>query len=179
MNGLCADLVNEYNCNCYVGWTGRNCDSRIDYCVGRHSNLGDCGPLGSTQCISVNTTFTCSCIRGFTGALCGVNINECQSDPCLNGRNCKNLLFGIFTCSYPTGYAGSTCEEIDLTPCDPLPCMNNGTCTNLGSGQFNCNCLEGFNGSVCQTGLDVCTNLTRQSGGICQEGPGEFECQCI
>ena len=101
LNELCTDLVNNYNCNCYVGWTGRNCDSRIDYCVGRHSTLGHCCPLGSTQCISVNTTFTCSCVIGFTGALCDVDINECQSDPCLNGRNCKNLLFGIFTCSYP------------------------------------------------------------------------------
>ena len=70
LNGSCTDLLNDYNCSCFVGWTGRNCGSRINYCVGSHPTPGPCNFVGSTQCISENSTFMCSCVIGFTGALC-------------------------------------------------------------------------------------------------------------
>ena len=83
-----VNLLNDYNRSCFVGWTG---GSRINYCVGSHPTPGPCNFVGSTQCISENSTFMCSCIIGFTGALCGIDINECQSDPCFNGGTCTNF----------------------------------------------------------------------------------------
>jgi len=117
LNGLCIDLFNNYNCSCFTGWEGRNCNSRINYCVGSHPTLGPCNVGGSIACINGNSTFMCSCFIGFNGTLCEIDIDDCVSDPCLNDGNCTDLPFGQFMCSCGTGYSGSTCE-VDLKPCD-------------------------------------------------------------
>lgn len=42
--GTCTDKVNDYLCNCTDGWTGKNCESPIDFCrtTDRKCQSGDC-----------------------------------------------------------------------------------------------------------------------------------------
>ena len=40
---------------------------------------------------------------------CAADINECESNPCLNGGNCTDLL-AAYTCHCIDGYSGTNCE---------------------------------------------------------------------
>jgi len=39
-----------------------------------------------------------------------LDINECASDPCKNGGECKDEI-NQFTCTCAEGWTGNTCEE--------------------------------------------------------------------
>ena len=76
--GECVDVfdVNNplaYRCSCPMGFTGADCESRIDYCASqpcRHSGW----------CTSMTTGYTCTCLQGYTGAynLSSINVNNCN-----------------------------------------------------------------------------------------------------
>ena len=38
-----------------------------------------------------------------------LEINECQSNPCLNGATCSDILLG-YTCICSAGFTGTLCE---------------------------------------------------------------------
>ena len=56
----CHDLINDYECSCDVGWTGRNCTENIDDCAGQPC-------VHSTQCIDGINDYTCVCLQGYSG----------------------------------------------------------------------------------------------------------------
>ena len=119
-NGECIDIGDDFNCSCYLGWTGGMCETDIDFC--QPDGLGNCNQNGTEMCIDGNSTSLCDCLQGFTGDLCSIDIDECDADPCLNNATCVNLFFGEFICECPPDLTGMLCNET-IAPCDPNPCM--------------------------------------------------------
>lgn len=67
--GTCVDLVNNYTCNCNVGFTGANCELLIKNCT-----EDSCFP--NVTCFKNSYTISCGpCPLGFTG----------------DGKNCKGI----------------------------------------------------------------------------------------
>ena len=40
LRGICVDLINDYRCDCYGGFTGDNCEINIDECLGEGGREG-------------------------------------------------------------------------------------------------------------------------------------------
>ena len=69
IKGTCVDLVNNYTCNCNVGFTGANCKLVIKNCT-----EDSCFP--SVTCFKNSYTISCGpCPLGFAG----------------DGKNCKGI----------------------------------------------------------------------------------------
>ena len=67
--GTCVDLVNNYTCNCFAGFTGSNCDIKIENCAD-----DSCYP--NVTCFKNSEIISCGpCPLGFTG----------------DGKNCKGI----------------------------------------------------------------------------------------
>ena len=133
---ICTNLLRgEFQCLCNAGWTGELCDINIDHCALDSSLHGLCDDIGAINCTDGNLTYSCTCKVGFTGYNCSEDIDECDPNPCQNGGNCTNLLYGMYKCECPSGFSGETCNTFS-DPCTPSrPCMK---CT---SGMYNCNCF--------------------------------------
>ena len=57
------DGMDTANCTCDLGFTGDQCQTNIDDCVGV-----DCS--GNGQCVDGVNNFTCQCTAGFSGRQC-------------------------------------------------------------------------------------------------------------
>ena len=72
---------------CLDGWTGAECKDR-DF-----SGVVDpeC-PDSTSACSNGGTCFdnTCCCLDGYEGDFCQFEIDECESEPCQNGGNCRD-----------------------------------------------------------------------------------------
>uniref|UniRef100_A0A8D0L6F0 Sushi, nidogen and EGF like domains 1 n=1 Tax=Sphenodon punctatus TaxID=8508 RepID=A0A8D0L6F0_SPHPU len=102
-------------------------------------------------------------------------IDECQSQPCLNGGTCKDLL-GSFACHCPDGFIGVQCEtEVDA--CVSSPCQNRGDCKNY-NGSYLCICPKGFFGYHCEIANDPCFSNPCGSRGYCLPSDGSHSCTC-
>ncbi|XP_027901001.1 latent-transforming growth factor beta-binding protein 1-like isoform X3 [Xiphophorus couchianus] len=122
---------------------------------------------------------TCECDEGFQPnaqrSRC-FDVDECQQNPCSNGR-CENSP-GSFRCVCYHGYrlAGNTCEDVDECV-DPLQCPGQ-ECVNM-PGSYRCSpCQPGLGllNGIC-TDIDEC-RLSPCSGGRCENTPGSFRCVC-
>ena len=97
-NGACEDLVNASRCLCYPGWTGRLCETDIDYCSFDTSPSGLCDNIGTIRCIDGNYTYICTCVSGNNSSQ---DVNEFrfyldqQSNSCV--RQCPLFFFGNHT----------------------------------------------------------------------------------
>ncbi|TMS12730.1 Delta-like protein 4 [Larimichthys crocea] len=131
-------------CECPRGYTGLNCEKRVDKCTSLPcANGGLCVIHGGTR--------VCSCRAGFTGQRCEININECAGNPCLNGGTCQDRI-NDYTCTCPAGYGGRNCDRI-LDECSIRPCLNGGLCTGgggPGKPPASCICTKNFNGPRCE-----------------------------
>ncbi|KAJ7363620.1 Olfactomedin-like protein 2A [Desmophyllum pertusum] len=87
------------------------------------------------------------------------DINECDSNPCLNGGSCVDLV-NEYNCSCEPGYNGSRCEN-DINECDSNPCLNGGSCLDLVN-EYNCSCAPGYNGSRCEN--ESCSRTIKTVG---------------
>ncbi|KFW87216.1 Sushi, nidogen and EGF-like domain-containing protein 1, partial [Phalacrocorax carbo] len=97
-------------------------------------------------------------------------IDECQSQPCLNGGQCKDRI-AEFLCLCEPGYTGHHCEsEVD-------ECQFSGPCQDL-PGSFACYCPEGFVGTQCETEVDACESSPCRNGGECESYEGSYLCVC-
>ena len=71
------DLVNDFRCNCYEGYIGKDCSTNINEC--------DSSPCkNGAQCVDGVNRYSCVCRDGFTGKQCETNINDCLPNPCKN-----------------------------------------------------------------------------------------------
>ena len=79
MFSLCyQDAVNDYQCECVAGFTGRNCEINIDEC-----QTAPCNNNGT--CIDQVNGYRCNCLQGFSDFNCSTNIDDCNSTLCSNG----------------------------------------------------------------------------------------------
>jgi hypothetical protein len=59
LNGVCSPVSNtKYTCTCYLGYTGTDCSTKVDYC-----NPNPC--KNSANCVSNwPTSYECQCSIG-------------------------------------------------------------------------------------------------------------------
>uniref|UniRef100_A0A914CNL9 Protein slit n=1 Tax=Acrobeloides nanus TaxID=290746 RepID=A0A914CNL9_9BILA len=161
-----------YQCNCPVGFHGKNCEHEIDACYGEPC-------LNNATCKVIQEgRFKCHCAKGFTGERCETNMDDCVKNKCENGATCVDGI-NSYTCLCPHLYKGNYCEDrIAYCSKDLNPCENNGKCMPVGRHSYSCLCPTGYNGQNCSTNIDDCEqNLCRNSG-ICIDGINSYTCQC-
>lgn len=113
-HGECQDGINEYKCVCSPGYTGT--------CL-----------LWAwvKSLIIINLVLVRVCYWTFqcdlhlnnssTGDQCDVNINECNSNPCMSGGTCVDIVNG-FQCLCPPGTYGLLCLS-GTDHCASQPCV--------------------------------------------------------
>ncbi|NXM70843.1 SNED1 protein, partial [Serilophus lunatus] len=200
----CKDLGGGYGCTCSMGCVGKHCHWGLGMplwapfmpCLSPEVDCGIPSDVKHAQA-SFNSTKVGSlaeyqCELGYTLSqhnhprVCHVpgvwsdppecdEINECQSQPCLNGGQCKDHI-AAFLCLCEPGYTGHHCE-LDVDECQSEPCKNSGTCQDL-PGSFACYCPVGFLGTQCETEVDACESDPCQNGGECESYGGSFLCVC-
>ncbi|XP_069744762.1 protein crumbs homolog 1-like isoform X2 [Narcine bancroftii] len=173
-NGICIAGLDNYTCQCPqdpVIYFGKNCELLFDAChLQLCLNNGTCHTtLGSLQ-------YNCTCLPGFTGLNCEVEINECESNPCQNGAECKDYV-ASYGCTCAAGYEGVNCE-IDIDECTSNPCINGGICNDL-INSYTCNCNgTGFQGTNCKVDILECASDPCINNATCQEGVRNYSCLC-
>ncbi|KAJ8304925.1 hypothetical protein KUTeg_018508 [Tegillarca granosa] len=70
-NGICTDDLVGYTCDCFIGFTGRDCEDNIDDC---ENNVCQ----NNSTCIDGVTSFKCICKEGFKGDLCEIKFESRQ-----------------------------------------------------------------------------------------------------
>ncbi|CAC5421112.1 Delta-like protein 1,Fibropellin-3,Protein crumbs homolog 2,Slit homolog 1 protein,Protein crumbs homolog 1,Neurogenic locus Notch protein,Neurogenic locus notch homolog protein 3,Protocadherin Fat 4,Sushi, von Willebrand factor type A, EGF and pentraxin domain-containing protein 1,Fibropellin-1,Neurogenic locus notch homolog protein 2,Protein crumbs,Neurogenic locus notch homolog protein 1 [Mytilus coruscus] len=133
--------MNDFNCNCKSGFTGKRCDTDIDECRSRPCSNGG-------TCIDRVNRYICHCRTGYTGQICEKDIDDCVNHPCKHGGTCIDHVNG-FSCQCSQGYRGFLCEK-GINLCQLQPCKNNGKCTAKGH-TYHCSCTNGWTGVNCET----------------------------
>ncbi|XP_052799319.1 serine-rich adhesin for platelets-like [Mya arenaria] len=153
---------------CKLGWTGVDCLTNIDDCVGHRCAYG-------ATCLDGHNFYSCLCPPGRTGFTCQAEINECASIPCKNGGQCRDAS-NSFRCECPPGFAGLLCE-VELDECRSGPCLNKGVCQD-GIASFKCLCPSGFYGDRCQHDVNECLSNPCVEANGCINLPGDYICPC-
>ena len=187
-------MPGEYSCNCWPGWTGKQCDIDIKEC----QDNDPCSATISGQKLGVCFepkvgVWECLCPIGIaldsSTKQCSIDVDECDSFPCQNHGTCiksddiNNLNY--FECNCRTGYTGKLCET-DINECSSNPCKNKGICYEFQNDQehshsagYYCNCQStGFTGTNCETEINECDSNPCKNGGTCTDTNQGFTCQC-
>ncbi|KAJ3451692.1 multiple epidermal growth factor-like domains protein [Anaeramoeba flamelloides] len=152
-NGPHGYCKSNNECECYLGYSGVNCEFEIcptDKCNGH----GTCD----------SNDGSCSCEEGYAGETCCTQL--CPEGKC-NGHGTCDLSDG--SCSCEEGYAGDNCCT-QLCPEDK--CGEHGTC-DLSDG--SCSCEEGYSGDNCET--NACSETTCANEGTCDPDTGKCQCK--
>ncbi|KAK6979621.1 neurogenic locus notch protein 1 [Biomphalaria glabrata] len=168
VNGKCIDGINNYTCQCPLGYEGLGCEHQVNMC-GNSSfcQRGSCVTNGSCDCTGT----------GYGGLYCQQEIDECSAtvSVCLNGANCTNLE-GDYNCSCTEGYTGKNCQ----TPsCTGIICQNDGTCNIVGS-YWQCTCKPYIEGKYCDK-IGPCFNNPCRNQATCQQSIeyNNYTCFCL
>ena len=102
-NTRCVDRDNGFDCVCNLGYTGEDCDVRIDYCV----NVS-CSSNG--VCVNSIYGYDCSCNTGFAGVLCEHDIDNCVGVNCSGNGVCVDEVDG-YKCQCNNSYEGRDCQH--------------------------------------------------------------------
>lgn len=95
--------VSEANQSCPAGFTGSNCSTDINDCIGVSCS-------GNGNCSDRVDGYICFCNSGFFGINCEVGADTCSPNPCKNNGTC--IKQGIsFTCNCVSAYEGTRCES--------------------------------------------------------------------
>ncbi len=114
--GTCTSTIAgsqaSYQCTCSSAWTGVNCESPVNLCLGQ-----PCFNEGTCQMNNVNgqAGFRCFCRPVWTGTTCIVPVNVCDGqNQCRNGGTClSNNRDNVpgFLCVCPQEWTGTMCEN--------------------------------------------------------------------
>lgn len=105
--GSCQPDPSGYKCVCDKGFTGVECEIKLNPCDKKPClNGGEC-----SAGIIHHYNHTCKCPPLFTGRNCETKITACMSNPCLNGATCDDKgLSDEYTCTCPQGLTGQRCQ---------------------------------------------------------------------
>ena len=145
--GICLSNGNESYCQCFAGFTGKNCEIHISQC-----SSSPC--MNDGICISNGNTFSCLCLPSFTGLFCQYDAST-EVVFFLNFENMYDYEIIIFFYQNGTSvspFPNTTSSYID--PCISLPCLNNGICIPSGN-TFSCLCLPSYTGFACEITISV------------------------
>lgn len=159
-NGTCVDGINTYTCLCPPGYTGSNCQFRINEC--------DSNPcLNGATCSDRLGSYLCHCPYGFTGTRCESFVDWCSmggishtgsqllpgqpgQGPCFNGATCKQVN-QTYQCTCAPGWTGILCD-VEMVSCKDAAlrkgsavselCRHGGKCEDIGNSH-RCVCAEG------------------------------------
>ena len=169
-------------CNCPVGVTGTNCESRpcLDQNVDCHGN-GRCEILasGDPYCVCDQDRYQHSGGADATPGDCA-NTQCGDNLVCQHGGTCvANDYRTEFSCSCPYPYTGNECQTYEI--CNINPCVNGECHTELVAGtDSHCDCNDNYHidpdtgfctRHECATDVDFCMH-----GGTCTSD--ETGCQC-
>ncbi|MEO8797940.1 MAG: calcium-binding EGF-like domain-containing protein, partial [Polyangiaceae bacterium] len=176
--GTCTNAAASYSCSCPAGFTGTNCQTKVDNCAGN--------PCAHGTCVDGATSYTCTCGTGFTG----VNCDACATsyfgyptctfctaaDTCSAHGTCSTT--GACTCT--TGFAGASCNACatdyynypTCTLCTAAnTCSGHGTCTTTAT----CQCNAGYSGANCGAFSGTYSgNATMPSNGTSSDTAAQF-----
>jgi len=202
-SGVCSEsgtdasiLPGEYNCECSPGFVGDDCITYDGMCPQSCEMYEECTESVYTRCGPLYDNRKCN---GFWNqTFCNENNGWCGSTDAheagstgtydYDPDNAETVLgLGEFTCTCPTGYTGTDCEE-DIDECDLDPCQNGATCKDSTTdnlvqlGNYLCDCLTGFVGTNCDIDIDACDPNLCENGGVCNSqivvGGSEYTCDC-
>ncbi|XP_025009279.2 sushi, nidogen and EGF-like domain-containing protein 1 isoform X4 [Gallus gallus] len=184
----CEELGGDFVCTCPMGYTGKRCGTEIDCGMPsavKHAqasfNSTTVGSLAKYHCelgyvlSQHNSPRVCRSQGVWSDPPECDEIDECRSQPCLNGGQCKDRI-AEFLCVCEPGYTGLHCE-LEVDECQSEPCKNGGTCRDL-LGSFACSCPAGFMGTQCEEEVDACESDPCQNGGECEGDGGSYLCVC-
>ncbi|XP_076046639.1 cell polarity complex component crumbs isoform X2 [Oratosquilla oratoria] len=179
-HGRCVATGEEYTCDCFIRYSGTNCEVDTGPLCSRDEF--QCQNGGLCQEDRSGNFTTCACQLGFAGHFCETAVHAvCEEDlnPCQNNGSCFVTEFGDSTeCTCGLGFGGEHCEE-NLDDCTSSPCLHGGVCVD-GVNDFTCHCSDtGYRGNTCNENIDECLNDPCQNGASCLDMYGGFECACV
>jgi protein crumbs len=177
---------------CTIGYEGKNCENRIDYC-----KLYEPCKNGATCTNHPNITniqhptpasfYKCQCQKGWRGANCTQDIDECAQMQvksivaCSGHGQCLNTM-GSHKCLCNEYHFGAQCEHTHMCQqSTSQPCRNGGICAVVGDSvadnRYECKCAFGYAGVNCThvtCDLEPC-----EHGSLCyMRGPIDYSCNC-
>ncbi|MEO7112750.1 MAG: calcium-binding EGF-like domain-containing protein [Polyangiaceae bacterium] len=176
--GMCTNEVASYSCSCPGGFTGTNCQTKVDNCAGN--------PCAHGTCVDGTTSYTCTCSTGFTGVNCDACATSYFGYPtctfCTAAGTCSShgtcSTTGSCTCN--TGFTGASCNAC-ATDYYNYPtctfCLAANTCGGHGtcSSTATCQCNAGYSGGTCATFSGTYSgNATMPSNGNSSDTVAQF-----
>ena len=144
--GVCSNLQNGYKCSCMPGYTGENCETRINNCA-------DDMCQNDSQCVTLLDSYICICKTGTIGQFCQKFEDVCQQNFCENGMCTPDSTSSSYKCHCHQGYEGELCDR-KINSCDNAEC-GDGKCIDMFDS-YECLCPLGYGGLGCNK-LDYCS----------------------
>ena len=158
-----------------LGFTGINCETKIDICsLGMNGTLiclnnGTCVNRLNNQ--NSTNEFLCACLPGYTGSRCESFKNPCESQPCARGT-CMTLSDVSYQCVSDKSDKSVACPE--GSKFKTLKCFSIKKKLKLSK--------KGFYGINCDLDINECIDNTTtlcHNNSTCLNTFGGYTCHCL
>ncbi|CAG2189565.1 unnamed protein product [Mytilus edulis] len=168
--GTCTDKVADFECSCREGWTGKRCETPMEYCDPLPCN-------NEGVCYNLTDGYFCRCPGGTTGVTCGTSPEVCSIiNPCTMKGTCEDK-GGTAQCNCNDEYAGTSCQLIKAHCADPNMCKHDGKCVTKPIG-FECECGDSYSGSTCSIYTGPCSSNPCHPTAECISNKDKYMCYC-